>query len=103
MHISTRNTGQQIIKFVGQAAGDAGEGIKILGLPHVSFKIGLFLFKNRASKTFAGNGHKECRQRGTEFRGDSFHAEVTNEDKGWKSIQAFIWSMPESIRFHRRV
>jgi hypothetical protein len=30
-------------------------------LPHLSLKIGLFLFKNRASKTFAGNGHKDCR------------------------------------------
>jgi hypothetical protein len=46
---------------VGEAAGDAGKGIKILRLPHVSFKIGLFLLKNRASETFAGNCHKECR------------------------------------------
>jgi hypothetical protein len=48
-------------RIINKSAGDAGEGIKILRLPHVSFKIGLFLFKNRASKTLAGNCHKECR------------------------------------------
>jgi len=30
---------------VGEAAGDAGEAIKILRLPHLSFKIGLLRVK----------------------------------------------------------